>query len=133
MVMVPVSIRIPEDLKTAIARICERDHRHEPDAYREALANWVMDRVEARHLVDSREEYIPGLRSTNRVDQVGYVRQVAADLTSTDTPGYDGDVEMYVESMIELWLDHNVEDLPDWWDEHDTELLGRFMREELGE
>jgi hypothetical protein len=68
---------------------------------------------------------------TERVAQVEYIDQVAQGLTSMDVTldDYNGDTDAFVEDVIRWWQEDPLGEIPDWWNEHDTNLLKHKVRE----
>jgi hypothetical protein len=63
---------------------------------------------------------------TDRVAQVDYIDRAAQEMTSADVTlaDYNGDVEALANDAVD-----NLFDLPEWWNEHDTNLFKLKVRE----
>ena len=59
----------------------------------------------------------------DRVKQLNWIREVATYLTTqkATVEDYGGDANAYAEDAVAFYLEED--EIPQWWDEHDTNLL----------
>lgn len=91
-----------------------------------------MDEQENAMLAETDDERPTYMWTSDRTQQVDYVRELAGDLHSNwqgSVSDY-ADAEAYAEAIVTDYLERMAEEreaMPDWWDEHDRGLLVRFI------
>ena len=95
-----------------------------------------MDEQENAMLAETDDERPAYMWTSDRTSQVGYIRELASELISsqrfTSVSDY-ADAETYAETIVTDYLERMAEahePMPDWWDAHDRGLLARFIAQE---
>jgi len=64
------------------------------------------------------------LTTDNRIEQVNYLTELAADLETTRP------VECTAQEQVDWYCEESADQLPAWFTDHDRALLVRFMEED---
>ena len=70
----------------------------------------------------------PIMDTEDRVAQVNWLREVAGNLVAYSVPPNEG---ITAQQVVEFYLESDETELPPWFDDHDRELLKRFVAEQL--
>lgn len=132
--------RMGLDNDSAVVRYAIRYlDEHGPIRAKEGRVDNYTRRLEEQEnamLAETDDERPAYMWTSDRTQQVDYVKELASELISSQkfvSVSDYADAETYAEAIVSDYLERMAEahePMPDWWDAHDRGLLVRFIAQE---